>query len=182
MAVRWRMAAAVTVTVLTALALPAAASAGGWATVGLDPLPGTPRAGEPWNVELTLLQHGRTPLEEVEPAITIRPAGGGDATTFRATETGRPGVYAARVVFPSGGAWSYEVDDGFAARHAFGDVRVTGRAAAAAVGAEETRVAGDGGGSWPWTWVAVVAALAAGLGAALLVSRVRRGPRAALPG
>ena len=45
-------------------------------------------------------QHGRTPLEGVAPTVHIR---SGDTTrTFVAEPTGKPGVYHARVVFPSG--------------------------------------------------------------------------------
>ena len=36
------------------------------------------------------------------------------APVFAAEPTGQPGVYRARVVFPSAGTWSYGVDDGFA--------------------------------------------------------------------
>ena len=60
---------------------------------------------------MTILQHGRTPLDDLSPTITIR---NGDATkTFNAEPTGKAGVYRASVVFPSAGKWNYEVNDGF---------------------------------------------------------------------
>ena len=88
-----------------------AAYAGGWATVGLSSTPAGTEPGTPWPVEITVLQHGVTPLEGVEPAVIIT---SGDAReTFAATPTGKPGVYRAKVVFPTAGRWSYAVDDGF---------------------------------------------------------------------
>ena len=52
------IAAAIGTTTAVALALPGAAGAGGFATVGLSSLPdGTP-PGTPWHVTLTILQHG----------------------------------------------------------------------------------------------------------------------------
>jgi hypothetical protein len=168
----------VAVGVLGALVAPAVASAGGWATVGLDPLPHDVRAGQPWNVELTVLQHGRTPLEGVTPSVLIRPVERGPERTFPATRTGRPGVYRARVVFPAGGVWVYAVDDGFAARHAFGTLRVAG---GATTGTRATAPGSDGS-ALPWTWPSGVAAVVAGLGVALLTSRWRRTTRAVRPG
>ena len=53
------------------LALPAAATAGGWATVSLSSTPDDLGPGAPWSVEMTILQHGRTPLDGVEPSITL---------------------------------------------------------------------------------------------------------------
>ena len=48
-----------------------AAYAGGWATVGLSSTPAGTEPGTPWPVEITVLQHGVTPLEGVEPAVII---------------------------------------------------------------------------------------------------------------
>jgi hypothetical protein len=88
-----------------------AAHAGGWATVGLSSTPSGTEPGKPWPVEITVLQHGVTPLEGVEPEVIIT---SGDAReTFAATPTGKPGVYRAEVVFPTAGRWDYAVDDGF---------------------------------------------------------------------
>jgi len=100
--------------VAAAVAVPAA-SAGGWATVGLSSLP--PSGLEPnqaWPVDITVLQHGQTPLTGVEPAITIRNLDtGATAGPFTAKPTGKDGVYHAVVRFPAEGKWSYEVWDGF---------------------------------------------------------------------
>ena len=53
------------------LGLPAAAVAGGWATVSLSSTPDGLGPGQPWVVELEILQHGRTPLDGVEPSIVL---------------------------------------------------------------------------------------------------------------
>jgi hypothetical protein len=99
------------VLVLGALALPGAAVAGGWATAGLAPPPEDVGPGDTWNAQITVLQHGQTPLDGVVPTVTIR--NGSETRTFTASPAGEPGKYVAEVVFPSSGTWSYEVYDGF---------------------------------------------------------------------
>jgi hypothetical protein len=170
-----RIVAAVTMAMAGVALAAGPASAGGWATVGLDSVPDGVRPGEPWVVHLTILQHGRTPLEGVEPELTISKEGA--TRTFAATPTRRAGVYRASVVFPSAGSWRYVVDDGFSARHSFGPVRVTESGASAKVPlAAAVPRAGDGddgGESWG---LALAAALAAGLIAAGLVVLLQRRP------
>ena len=102
-----------------------AAAAGGWATVGLSSLPPDDlRAGGTWAVELTVLQHGRTPLDGVQPTIALRNEDGDVAGPFAARPTGEPGVYRAEVRFPAAGTWTYTVDDGFSQVHTFKPVEV----------------------------------------------------------
>src|SRR5215207_4895752 len=122
-----------------------AAHAGGWATVGLSSTPAGTEPGTPWPVEITVLQHGVTPLEGVEPAVIIT---SGDAReTFAATPTGKPGVYRAEVVFPTAGRWSYAVDDGFISErpHTFPAVQIDAETSAPA-----PATGGDGGPSAGW--------------------------------
>jgi hypothetical protein len=109
-------------TIVAALLVPSGAAAGGWATVGLDSLPDGIEAGDAWSVELTILQHGVTPLDDVEPRVIAER--GSERREFAATPTGEPGVYRADVVFPSAGTWSYVVDDGFTMTHTFAPVHV----------------------------------------------------------
>jgi hypothetical protein len=97
---------------LLLLTAPAVAHAGGFATVGLSSTPDGLHAGQPWKVELTILQHGRTPLRGLRPQIVTRDADG-NRTTFRAHPAGRAGRYAATVRFSKPGQWSYFVYDGF---------------------------------------------------------------------
>jgi hypothetical protein len=112
--------------VVTALALatlvPAVAFAGGWATVQLSSTPKGARAGVPWVVQLTVLQHGVTPLENVRPEIRI--AQGKLTRSFVARPTSMTGVYRARVVFPRAGAWKWSIWDGFSRTHTYKPVKV----------------------------------------------------------
>lgn len=106
-------------TLVTALAAAGSASAGGWATVGLEPLPTDVGPGETWNTKMTVLQHGRTPLTGLTPTITITLDDTGRTETFVARETDEAGVYAAAVVFPEAGPWRVVADS------TFGDSRLT---------------------------------------------------------
>jgi hypothetical protein len=122
-----------------ALALAGTAAAGGWATVKLSSLPDGLSAGEPWVVDITVLQHGRTPLAGLKPTVTIRKvaaarttSAGSGSTTFVAKPTSRTGVYRARVVFPTAGTWRFEVYDAFveyggARIHRFAPVKIVPR-------------------------------------------------------
>jgi hypothetical protein len=116
---------------LAAAALPASiAGAGGWATAGVGPPPDGMSGGDTWNAQVTILQHGQTPLVGVKPTVTIR-NDSGKALTFPAKPTGKAGVYLAKVKFPSNGNWRYEVYDGFtqyggAKTHTFGAITVGG--------------------------------------------------------
>ena len=142
-----------------------AASAGGWATVGLDSLPPEGLgAGQAWPVDITVLQHGETPLAGVTPIVRIRDGGGQVVKSFTATPTGRIGVYHAEVTFPGEGTYSYEVYDGFgtyggARTHTFKPITIG---------------AGDGG--FPYGWLAAALGLAAVLAAATVLTRRRREP------
>jgi hypothetical protein len=108
-----------------ALVLTSTALAGGWATVKLSSSPRNVSAGQPWVVDVTVLQHGLAtqPLGGLKPTLTIRKVASARTTsssvedpqlrTFKAKPTGKVGVYRARVVFPSAGTWRYEVYDAF---------------------------------------------------------------------
>ena len=107
--------------IVAALVCAAPAAAGGWATAGLAPPEGT-AAGDTWRAEITVLQHGVTPLEGVDPAVIIR--NGKTEQRFAAEPTDEPGVYVAEVTFPSAGTWRYFVDDGFGRTHSFAPVQI----------------------------------------------------------
>ena len=142
---------------LVALVAPGASAGGGWATVGLSSLPTGIGPGDTWKVDLTVLQHGRTPLEGIAPVLTIA-NGDGDTRSFTGTPTGRPGVYRADVVFPSEGTWTYEVWDDFSQTHTFRPVEI----------------AAPGGGSFPFPELVLALGLAAVLAAATLLALRRR--------
>jgi hypothetical protein len=112
-----------------ALALPAGALAGGWATAGVGPPDDGIGPGDTWNAKVTILQHGNpeTPLMGVTPTLTIK--NGSTTKTFKGTTTDEAGVSVVKVVFPSAGKWSYAVYDGFseyggAATHTFAPVTI----------------------------------------------------------
>jgi len=139
-----------------------AASAGGWATVGLSSLPPAGlEADQTWPLDITVLQHGQTPLAGVTPVVRIRDAGGKVVKSFTAAPTGKTGVYHAVVSFPAGGTYSYEVYDGFgtyggAQTHTFNPVEI-----------------GAPGGSFPYLPLGLALALALGLAAATVAYRRR---------
>ena len=114
---------------VVAVAVPVA-SAGGWATVGLNSLPPSGlEANQVWPVDITVLQHGQTPLAGVTPIVRIRNDGGELVKSFTAKPTGKTGVYHAVVEFPGEGTYSYEVYDGFtqyggAQTHTFKPVQI----------------------------------------------------------
>lgn len=143
--------------VLTVAAFAApAAGAGGWATVGLSSLPTDTAAGENWPVELTVLQHGRTPLDGIAPVLTIT-NDKGESAAFTGTPTGEPGVYRADVVFPGEGTWTYTVWDDFSQTHTFKPVEI-----------------GAAGGSFPLFGLALGLGLALMLAAAMILILRRR--------
>src|SRR5687768_9969770 len=125
-----RMKKLLLVLAVAAIAAPAA-SAGGWATVGLDSLPPSGlEANQAWPVDITVLQHGQTPLAGVTPIVRIRDDGGKLVKSFTAKPTGTTGVYHAVVTFPGEGTYSYEVYDGFGAysgaqTHTFKPVQIS---------------------------------------------------------
>ena len=108
-----------------AAVLAPAASGGGFATVGLSSMPSDDlKAGGTWSVDITVLQHGQTPLENIHPSVTLRGEDGAVAGPFAAVATPGAGVYHAEVRFPSAGTWTYEVNDGFTQVHTFKPVEV----------------------------------------------------------
>jgi hypothetical protein len=177
------------------------ASAGCWATVGLAPPPDGIGPGDTWTARMTVLQHGRTPLPDAKtarPTLTIRNDATGGERTFVARPTKDPTVFTASVVFPSAGAWSYEVFDGFttwqgepapcAQTHTFSAVAVGGAPAgggeppAPAPAPADPIVAsaessGEGFPVWPVVASALAALAAFALGAGVV--RRRKAHRAA---
>jgi hypothetical protein len=165
-----------------ALLAPALASAGGFATAGLSSTPDGIAPGKPWKVDITVLQHGRTPLDGLTPRVRI--SSGAATREFAAKPTGEPGVYRAEVVFPKAGEWEYRVLDGFNDQmpHTFPAVRIGDGATSPASPAPSPAPApapapDDGGIAAGWLWgagAALVLALAL-----LAADRLRRRPAAA---
>ena len=143
---------------------PASASAGGFATVGLEsPPPQTISAGDSWGAEFTVQAHGRTPAPGLDPRVVIEDSGG-EVETFPAVPGDKPGSYRADVVFPSDGRYDITIVDGYAnQRHTFPAVTVGEGGPQAAAAAGSTAETGD-----PLILQALLVSLAAGLLAALL--------------
>jgi hypothetical protein len=142
------------VVLIVSLVLAAPAAAGGWATVGLGPPPPGTGAGDTWNAEMAILQHGQTPLTGIVPTVIIKK--GDVQKTFTGTPTKKPGVYVAEVKFPSGGEWKYLVNDGFSRTHSFPAVQVAG---------------GSGSGSSLPVWPFIAAGMALALAVAFFFAR-----------
>ena len=175
-----RLSPLLPLTLVLLLLAPAVASAGGFATAGLSSTPEGVASGRPWKVDVTVLQHGRTPAEGLTPRIVISSR---EATReFAAKPTGEPGVYRATVVFPSAGRWDYQVLDGFndGLPHSFPAVQIGDGAPAATA---PSTPSDDGGVESGWLWGAGAAlALALALLAAdLLRHRAACAPRGAEP-
>jgi hypothetical protein len=152
-------------TLVAALVVPATAGAGGWATIGFAPLPDDVEPGQTWTPELTILQHGVTPLDGLSPTITI--TGAEDAEIFTATPAGEPGKYVANVVFPSAGSWAVAIDSGFGeSRLTYGPVAITAGDGVSSTG---------GGGDFPlMPLLAALAGLVVVAAAAFGLVRQRR--------
>jgi hypothetical protein len=126
--------------VAVVLAAAGEARAGCWATAGISPQP-PDTAGATWHANIKIMQHGRTPLADASPTLTIRNADSGESQRFAAKPTGQPGIYRAEVVFPAAGTWRYEVNDGFpvhecAQTHTFAPVDISGGGGSSAQGWE----------------------------------------------
>jgi YtkA-like len=100
---------------VAALAAPAAAPGGGWATVELAGMPIGIDAGETWTAKFTVLRHGVTPTDGAKPSVTIVDTDSPESSTFPASPAEETGVYEAAVVFPTPGTWKFEIDNGLAA-------------------------------------------------------------------
>jgi YtkA-like protein len=145
------------------LAVATSASAGGWATLGIDPLPDGTEAGGTWSPDITIRQHGQTPLDGLTPVVSISDEDGA-RHEFLAEPAGEPGVYTADVTFPAAGSWHVVVESGFGdSRLTYGPVSIVGDAP------------GGGGSRVPITGLlALAATLALGAAAVLGVRRLRR--------
>jgi hypothetical protein len=82
--------------------------AGGWAVITLDELPSEIVAGEPLTIGFTVLQHGRTPMTDLEPTVTAR-LSNGKAITFFSAPSEKPGYYTATLTFPEEGNWEWSI-------------------------------------------------------------------------
>lgn len=81
---------------------------GGWAVITLDELPLDVVTDKQLTVGFTVLQHGRTPMTNLEPSVTTRSPSGKEMT-FDATPDGAPGHYEATLMLPEEGEWEWSI-------------------------------------------------------------------------
>ena len=94
---------------LLALLIPFKALAGGWAVITLDELPSGLVAGQPVTVGFTVLQHGRTPLADLSPTVSIEGQETGASIVVAARPEGAAGHYTAELLFPVAGTWAWSI-------------------------------------------------------------------------
>jgi mono/diheme cytochrome c family protein len=103
---RFRTAFGIALLLSLVFAIPA--FAGGWAVITLDELPTGVVAGEPLTVGFTVLQHGRTPMDGLEPTIVANLYKEQEFVVY-AEPDGKPGHYTAALTFPREGEWRWIV-------------------------------------------------------------------------
>ena len=99
---------AIGLTFLLSIMITVPVLAGGWAVITLDELPSNVVAGEPFSVGFTVLQHGRTPMTQLEPTVTAK-LSATEKMIVDAAPQGDPGHYVASLTFPKEGNWEWSI-------------------------------------------------------------------------
>lgn len=105
----FRIRSAFAVTLLLSLAFAVPAFAGGWAVITLDELPTNVVAGEPVTIGFTVLQHGMTPLNDLDPTIKVHLDKSNDFV-IHAKHDNKPGHYTAEMTLPKAGTWEWSIE------------------------------------------------------------------------
>lgn len=92
--------------VLASLAFAASVLAGGWATVTISDPPAEPTAGSTTTLDLTVLQHGVTPVSWLGITVVATNAQTGATVAGQATASGDTGHYTVSLTFPTDGTWA----------------------------------------------------------------------------
>ncbi len=172
MFLRIRIAFGLALVLVFVLAVPA--FAGGWAVISLDELPTGVVAGEPITVGFTVLQHGRTPLNGLEPTVTAT-LSKEEQFIVRAEQSGDADHYVATMIFPQEGEWRWSIQ-----AFTMDQLMPTLSVAAPVAGMTSepvTKTEPVQGPPVPMMWI--VRALALGVGAVSLVFAFRRKSRLA---
>jgi hypothetical protein len=82
--------------------------AGGWAVIALDELPSNVVAGKPLTIGFIVLQHGKTPMTDLEPTVTAQMSPT-EKIMVDAKPEGEPGHYVATLTFPKEGEWEWSI-------------------------------------------------------------------------
>ena len=92
--------------VLASLAFAASVLAGGWATVTISDPPAVPTAGSTTALDLTVLQHGVTPVSWLAITVVATNAETGATVAGQAKASGATGHYTVSLTFPTEGSWT----------------------------------------------------------------------------
>lgn len=103
---RFRISIALALLLSVVLAIPV--FAGGWAVITLDEIPTGVVAGEPLTIGFTVLQHGKTPMEGLDPTITAT-SSNSESFMVHAKPEGETGHYTATLTFPAEGNWTWSI-------------------------------------------------------------------------
>ncbi|RPJ26343.1 MAG: hypothetical protein EHM33_11930 [Chloroflexi bacterium] len=103
---RFRIALGFALLLSLVFAIPA--FAGGWAVITLDELPTDVIAGEPLTIGFTVLQHGITPMSDIDPTVTARLSSDEKLVVYGESD-GKPGHYVATLTFPKEGNWEWSI-------------------------------------------------------------------------
>lgn len=103
---RTRIAIGLALLIAIMFAFPALA--GGWAVITLDELPSDVVAREPLTIGFTVLQHGITPMSDLDPTITAK-LSSAEPMVISAEPDGKPGHYVATLTFPKEGNWEWSI-------------------------------------------------------------------------
>lgn len=103
---RFRISIALALLLSVVLVIPV--FAGGWAVIMLDEIPTGVVAGEPLTIGFTVLQHGKTPMEGLDPTITVT-SSNSESFMVHAKPEGETGHYAATLTFPAEGNWTWSI-------------------------------------------------------------------------
>jgi hypothetical protein len=95
---------------LASLVLASVALAGGWAEVTVKDTPVDPPAGGGTPIELSVLQHGVTPVSWPHLSVIATDAASGAMFKTDAQAKGPEGTYVATIVFPKAGEWTLSFD------------------------------------------------------------------------
>src|SRR5687767_11688327 len=165
-----RFRIALSLALLLAFAVVIPVLAGGWAVITLDELPTDVPAGEPLTIGFTVLQHGKTPMTDLDPTVTAR--SGDEKMVVLAEAEGKPGHYAATLTFPTEGKWEWSIQ-------AFTmDQPMPALTVSAPTVASTTKTQAEANASI--TLLPIVRALALGIGLVGLVVAFRRKSRLAV--
>jgi hypothetical protein len=156
-------AALLALVALAAVAGPAAAKE---ANLTMMPPPGGMGPGDPWVATIRAEAEPPELLAEISPVVTLVNRATGERRVVHARRTGDPGIFNARIVFPTAGTWNLTLGDGLSEReYVFRPITV-GTAPAAPP-------AGDGDGPFApvWVFLAALAGLLTAAGAGLVIHR-----------